>query len=85
MAYRIEYSSKAARQFRKLPRNIQKRLKADIDAFRDNPRPPGCIPYKSDPGTYRIRSGSYRVIYEIDDDILRVLVLKLGHRGNIYR
>ncbi|MFH1738062.1 MAG: type II toxin-antitoxin system RelE/ParE family toxin [bacterium] len=83
--YRIEYASLAARQLRKLPRDIQEQLRADIEKLAEYPRPHGFEPYKKEPGTFRIRSGAYRIVYEIRDSILLVLVLKLGHRRDIYR
>ncbi len=84
MIYHIEYSPRAIRQFRKLPQDIQKQLKVAIEALREDPRPYGYKLYKSEPQAYRIRSGSYRVVYEIQDDVLKVLVLRLGHRRDIY-
>lgn len=84
MAYRIQYSPTATRQLRKLARDVQKRLKTDIEALRDNSRPPGCKRYRHEPGAYRIRSGSYRVVYEVEDDVFTILILKLGHRRDIY-
>jgi mRNA interferase RelE/StbE len=50
-----------------------------------NPRPPGCKQLAGDSGFYRIRVGDYRVIYSIEDDVLLVLVLKVGPRRDIYR
>jgi mRNA interferase RelE/StbE len=50
-----------------------------------NPRPFGSIKLKGYRNTYRIRIGVYRVVYSIEDNILRVEVIKIDHRSNIYR
>jgi mRNA interferase RelE/StbE len=83
MAYRIEFSSSAANQLRRLPRTVQGRLTPHIDALAETPRPPGVKKLSDD--TYRIRVGEYRVIYDIADQVLIVLVLSIGHRREVYR
>lgn len=85
MSYRIEFSPKADRLFRKLPADVRRRLGQKIDALADNPRPPGATKLQGPDEFYRIRSGDYRVIYLIRDDRLLVLVIKVGHRRDIYR
>ena len=84
MAYRLEFSSAADRQFRKLPKEVQTRLKPHIDALANNPRPPGVEKLRGEEG-YRLRVGDYRVLYEIHDDILLILVIKVDHRREVYR
>lgn len=54
-----------------------------ISALAVNPRPRGCRKLSSSE-QYRIRVGDYRVLYEIEDDVLRVLVVKVGHRRDVY-
>ncbi len=85
MAYRIEFSPKAEKAFRRLPREAQVRLKTRIDGLAGNPRPPGSLKMSGPEGFHRLRVGEYRVIYLIEDDIFWVLVVKLGHRRDIYR
>jgi mRNA interferase RelE/StbE len=84
MAYSIEYEAAAWRQFKKLDKATQLRLTPKIDALAKNPRPRGVKKLQGYENTYRIRVGDYRVIYEIHDDILRVLVVTVGPRGGIY-
>src|SRR6266567_7197545 len=54
-------------------------------SFRDNPRPPGCKKMKDREGAWRIRSGDYRIIYDINDSATTVTVVRVGHRKEIYR
>ncbi len=82
--YAIEYMASAAKQVRKLDPAIRRRVLAGIDLLADDPRPPGCKPLQGRPG-YRIRIGDYRVIYEVIDDRLLVVVFAAGPRGSVYR
>lgn len=84
-AWRIEFSRAAARQFAALPRKEQERLRARIDRLAENPRPAGVRKLAGEEGLYRLRSGDYRVIYTVQDEVLLVLVLKVGHRREAYR
>ncbi|MGH7866310.1 MAG: type II toxin-antitoxin system RelE family toxin [Candidatus Dormibacteraceae bacterium] len=83
--HRIEFTPRAARNFRKLPADAQRRIDVDVQALTENPRPAGCKKLAGEESLWRIRVGDYRIIYQIYDDRLLVLVLKVGHRRNIYR
>lgn len=86
MAYRIEFTHSAARELRKLRGPIVRRIGEKIDALGRDPRPSNCEPIRGgEPGTVRIRVGDYRIIYQIRDDVLVVLVLKVAHRRDVYR
>ena len=85
MSYKIEFSRKAERQFRDLTAQIQKRLKPKIDALARTPRPRGVKKLEGEDELYRIRVGDYRVIYQIQDKALIVLVVSLGDRKEIYQ
>jgi mRNA interferase RelE/StbE len=74
----------AKRQLAKLHRTIQHRLQAKIDALSEIPRPDGYKKIQGFKNRYRIRVGDYRIIYEIHDDVLLVLIVKVGHRRDIY-
>lgn len=82
--YRIEFAPRAARQFRKLPSNVQQRLRPAIDKLAENPRPPGSERIQGQ-DLYRVRVGDYRVVYEVRDQVLVVLITKVGHRREVYR
>jgi mRNA interferase RelE/StbE len=83
--YTIEFSSLAERQFKKLPVSFQKRLTPKINALAENPRPSGIKKLEGEDDLYRIRVGDYRIIYQIQDDKLIVLVVKIGDRKEIYK
>jgi mRNA interferase RelE/StbE len=83
--YRIEFKPSAARSLGKLPEQVQKRMAVKVSALAKNPRPPGVEKLSGAESLYRIRIGDYRIIYEIQDQVLLVLVVKVGHRGEIYR
>ncbi|MDQ2867387.1 MAG: type II toxin-antitoxin system RelE/ParE family toxin [Verrucomicrobiota bacterium] len=61
------------------------RLRAAIDALGEEARPTGCVKLAHAPDLYRIRVGDYRVVYQVKDTALVVLVLSIGHRRDIYR
>ena len=84
MDYTVGIRRHAQRELAKLPQEIHESV---CDAIRDlgqNPRPPGCLKLRGYEG-WRIRTGNYRVIYEIDDQQQTVTILHIGHRRNIYR
>ena len=56
-----------------------------IDRLVENPRPVGAIKLAGEEGVYRLRSGDYRILYTLQDNLLLVLVLKIGHRREVYR
>ena len=85
MAYRIEYTPVASKFLRGLrDQKLLKRFDAAISELSENPRPAGStkltgLPY------WRLRVGDYRIVYRIQDDVLVVLVVEIGHRREIYR
>jgi mRNA interferase RelE/StbE len=85
MAYRVEFSPGAERDFRKLAREIQLRLRPRIDALAGNPRPVGAKKLKGGDELWRIRVEDYRIVYEVRDRILVVLVVRVAHRREAYR
>ena len=85
MRYAIEFTAAAARAFRKLPPAVQHRIGSRIDALAVNPRPAGASRLAAAEKLLRIRIGAYRVIYQVLDDVLRVLVVTIGHRRDVYR
>lgn len=83
--YALIFQPAAARSLRKLPRDIAARIKKATEALRENPRPPGIKPLSGERGFWRIRIGDYRVIYEIRDNELLVLVVRVAHRREVYQ
>ena len=84
MIYRLIILPSAERDIRKLPQEIQVRVTAHVTALKTNPRPRGVKKLEGS-HEYRIRVGDYRVIYTIDDDIVTVTIVRVGHRRDIYR
>lgn len=84
MTYSVKLTPAAERQLRKLDPPARRRVQAAIDLLAENPRPPKAIQLVGGAGEYRVRTGDYRIIYEIEDDQLVVLVLKVGHRRDVY-
>ena len=61
------------------------RLRAAIDGLARDARPSGCVKLAGEPDLYRIRVGAYRIVYQLRDQSLTVLVLSIGHRRDVYR
>jgi mRNA interferase RelE/StbE len=84
VTYRITLAPSAARELRKFDPPVRRRLQAAIELLAENPRPPAAIQLVGGSGEWRVRTGDYRIIYEIHDDLLVVLVLRMGHRRDVY-
>ena len=80
MEYRIKIAKSALNRLKKLPEDIK-----TINGLSTNPRPDNCVPIKGKKNAYRIRKGNYRIIYTINDDNLLILIIRTGHRKDIYR
>ncbi|MCO5324224.1 MAG: type II toxin-antitoxin system RelE/ParE family toxin [Nocardioidaceae bacterium] len=85
MSYEIRYVPSAAKAIRKLDKATARRLINAIGELARDPRPPGCIQLKGGNGELRIRVGNYRVVYDVQDDELLVLVVQVSHRREVYR
>jgi mRNA interferase RelE/StbE len=83
-SYDLVFKKSVAKDLRDLPKQDVKRIMQRISSLADDPRPTGCEKLSS-LERYRVRQGSYRIIYEIKDDRLVVLIVKVGHRRDVYR
>ena len=83
--YSIQILPSAERDLAALGKPLRRRVAARIDALAANPRPSGVKKLQGSADTWRLRVGDYRVLYEIRDRQLLVLVVKIGHRREIYR
>ena len=81
--YRVVILPAAERQLGRIDSGPRRRIDAAIAALAGDARPHGCRKL-SGSEEYRIRVGDYRVLYEIEDAVLRVLVVKVGHRRDVY-
>jgi mRNA interferase RelE/StbE len=85
MPYRVEFTIKADRELSRLPEKEQQRIIKKLSALSQNPLPAGVIPLKGElKGHYRIRIGVYRAVYCIKKDVLVVVVVRVGHRREVY-
>jgi len=85
VTYRITLAPAAARQLRKFDPQARRRIQAALELLATEPRPPAATRLVGGSGEWRVRTGDYRIIYEIHDDELLILVLRVGHRRDVYR
>ena len=83
-SYELVFRKSVAKDLRAIPNPDVKRILKRIRDLAEDPRPDGCEKL-SGQERYRVRQGVYRIIYEIEDDRLIVLVVKVGHRREVYR
>ena len=83
-SYRLVIKPSAAKEIEALPKQDRRRIVAKILSLSRDPRPPGCEKL-SGHDQYRLRQGNYRILYEIRDLVLVVVVVKVGHRRDVYR
>jgi mRNA interferase RelE/StbE len=85
MAYRVEIKPQAEKALLRMPNPQRRRISLAIDGLARDPRPPGCAKLAGAQDAYRIRVGDYRVVYEIENRVLVVYVVRVGHRKDVYR
>jgi mRNA interferase RelE/StbE len=85
LAYEIRFAPAARRQFRKLPAEAQRRITRRIDALVCDPRPAGAKRLRGVAALWRIRAGTYRIVYTISEEAVEVLVVRVAHRRDVYR
>lgn len=81
--YELIYSPSALKSLEKLEKNVQERIVSALERLRIRPESCDIKRLVGMPG-YRFRVGDYRVIFDIDKNTLKILVLKIGHRENVY-
>ena len=86
MPYRVEFLPSAGTEIAAIPPEPRRRIARKVDALGENPRPRSSKPLKGGgEGLRRIRVGEYRVLYRVRDEVLLVLVVRVGHRRDVYR
>jgi mRNA interferase RelE/StbE len=85
MTYEIIITKTIQKQLDNLPNNIQERVYEKIAQLAEEPRPDGVVKLKGYDNEYRIRIGDYRLVYEIRDDQLIVLLVQCKHRRDVYK
>lgn len=84
MTYEVRILPGALRALRRLSPQDKRRVQAVIELLASNPRPPAALKLTARP-EWRVRAGDHRVTYRIEDEVLLVLVITIGHRSNVYR
>ena len=85
MAYQIVMTAEARRNVLALPRDVARRVDACILALAETPRPLRTRKLKGAVDLWRVRVGDYRIVYQIEDDRLLIVVVRIGHRREVYR
>ena len=84
-SYKVELTKSAEKDLRRIDGRYLPKIFAAIEGLEINSRPVGCTKLAGSDHTYRIRIGSYRLIYEIEDERLIILVIKIAHRKDAYK
>jgi mRNA interferase RelE/StbE len=85
LSYKIKVKKSAAKALKKIPKADRKRIVHKIDSLAENPLSPDTTKMKGNNPFHKIRVGDYRIVYEIQEDVLLILIVKVGHRKDIYR
>jgi len=85
MAYQILFTPRAFRDLASLPERDRERVAKRIDGLAKEPRPSGVKKLSGSDDIYRMRVGDYRVLYTIQDQVVTVAIVRVGHRRDIYR
>lgn len=84
MKYEVVIPRTVQKQLDRLPRQTKQRIINRVAALQDDPRPPGCLKLKGYSDQYRIRVGTYRVRYQIIDEKLVIVLVRVAHRKEAY-
>lgn len=82
--YSLSFKKSVAKDLRNIPNKDVQRILNTIDQLRHNPRSEGCVKLAGQE-YYRVRQGVYRIVYEIQDENLIILVVKIAHRSTVYK
>ncbi len=83
--YEILWKKSAVKEINTIPKDTAIKILELIDKLADEPRPSNCIKLTGLSNYYRIRIGNHRIIYSIQDSILIIEIIKIGHRKDVYR
>jgi len=85
LKYSIEFKRSATKGLKKIPKSDRRRIRDRIDSLAEDLPDPATTKMKGDNPFHKIRVGDYRIVYEIQESLLVILVLKIGHRKDVYR
>lgn len=83
-AYKVCFRESVEKDFSVVPKKDLKKILCRIEALAENPRPSGCEKLTGRE-RYRVRQGQYRIVYSVQDEVLTVWIVKVGHRKDVYR
>jgi mRNA interferase RelE/StbE len=83
--YQIEFLPTARKELASLPRQVQERIATKLEQLKTNPTIAGVKALKNGGGRLRLRVGDYRIIYRIEAARLVILIVKVGHRRDVYK
>ncbi|MEM7595055.1 MAG: type II toxin-antitoxin system RelE/ParE family toxin [Cyanobacteria bacterium P01_A01_bin.83] len=83
--YSLSFKSSAAKELKKLPSELQRRIARTITKLVNNPRFSGVVKLKGDDSLYRCRVGEYRIVYSINDIEKKIIITRIRHRRDVYR
>ena len=85
LSFRIEFVRSSAKAYSRLDPVLQRRVDRELSRLSETPRHPGVIRLQSDDELYRVRIADLRLLFCVEDQVLLVLIVKIGHRGSVYR
>ena len=85
MPYRIVTTQRAAKDLVSLPKAVVRRTDAKILSLAHTPRPAEAVKLKGADALYRVRVGDYRIVYEVQDAVVVIVIVRVGHRREVYR
>ena len=83
-SYNVFIKPSAAKELERIPLKDRRRVARRIAALAGDPRPPGCEKLTGE-NAFRIRQGNYRIVYTVEDEVLTIVVIKVGNRKDVYR
>jgi len=83
--FELRIKTSVAKDLRGIPKVDVRRILSRMQALRDDPRAPGCEKLAGNDELYRVRQGVYRIVYAVHDERVLVEVVRVGHRGDVYR
>lgn len=83
--YKIEWKQSAKKELRKLEKAIISRIIRVVEDLPLDPHPTGCRKLQGSEHLYRVRVGDYRVVYSVENEVLLIEIIRVGHRKEIYR
>jgi len=85
VSYRVRWKKSAQKELKKLNKDIILKVLEFVKNLAEDPYPDGCRKLRGSQYTFRFRIGDYRVVYDVQSDILTIEIIRIGHRKNIYR